>query len=446
MSHELRTPLNSTLILAKLLADNREGNLNAEQIKFAETIYSAGNDLLTLINDILDLSKIEAGRLDVRPEEVPVARLRDELVDVLRAARARQGDPADAPPWNRTCAPAIFTDPTRLQQVLKNLLSNACKFTERGGVALRVRKADGDRIAFDVKDTGLGIAPDQHEVIFEAFRQADGTTNRKYGGTGLGLSISRDLARLLGGDLTLDSAPGRGSTFTLTLPRTDRRAGAAAARGDGQRRPPETNRRARAGGGGRSAAGDRRHQRQGGAATGAGGRATHPDHRRRSQLRDGHPGAGARDGLSDAARHQRRRGAGAGGAAPAERHRSGRRAARPVGVVGAGCAEASVDDPAHPRPHGVGVGLHAHRAGDGRRRLRRSSRSGARSWSTRSSGWSRSSRSGCGASWSSRTTRSRGTAPAACWRGATSKRWPSDRRPMRWRAWARRRSTAWCWT
>ncbi|MES1164602.1 MAG: CHASE3 domain-containing protein, partial [Verrucomicrobiota bacterium] len=217
MSHELRTPLNSTLILAKLLADNREGNLNAEQIKFAETIYSAGNDLLTLINDILDLSKIEAGRLDIRPEEVSVVRLRDELVDIFGPIARDKGIQLTA-----TVEPdvvtTIFTDPTRLQQVLKNLLSNACKFTERGGVALRIRSLAGDRIAFDVKDTGIGIAPDQHDVIFEAFRQADGTTNRKYGGTGLGLSISRDLARLLGGDLTLESAPGRGSTFTLALP------------------------------------------------------------------------------------------------------------------------------------------------------------------------------------------------------------------------------------
>ncbi|MFL5307716.1 MAG: response regulator [Polyangia bacterium] len=217
MSHELRTPLNSTLILAKLLADNREGNLNAEQIKFAETIYSAGNDLLTLINDILDLSKIEAGRLEVRPEEVSLVRLRDELVDVFGPLARDKGIQLTAT-VEPDAAAMIFTDPTRLQQVLKNLLSNACKFTERGGVALRIHNPGGERIAFDVKDTGIGIAPDQHDVIFEAFRQADGTTNRKYGGTGLGLSISRDLARLLGGDLTVESAPGRGSTFTLTLP------------------------------------------------------------------------------------------------------------------------------------------------------------------------------------------------------------------------------------
>ena len=217
MSHELRTPLNSTLILAKLLAENRDGNLNQEQIKFADTIYSAGNDLLTLINDILDLSKIEAGKLDVRPEEIALARLRDELTDVFRPVARDKGIELTAA--IETDVPAtMVTDSTRLQQVLKNLLSNALKFTDRGGVELRVRRVAGGRIAFDVKDTGIGISRDQHEAVFEAFRQADGTTNRKYGGTGLGLSISRDLAGLLGGELTLDSAPGRGSTFTLVLP------------------------------------------------------------------------------------------------------------------------------------------------------------------------------------------------------------------------------------
>jgi signal transduction histidine kinase/DNA-binding response OmpR family regulator/CHASE3 domain sensor protein len=217
MSHELRTPLNSSLILAKLLADNREGNLNPEQIKFAETIYSAGNDLLVLINDILDLSKIEAGKLDVRPEEVALPRLCDELTDVFRPV-ARDKNIEVGATVEADIPATIFTDSTRLQQVLKNLLSNALKFTERGGVTLRVRRAGPGQVAFEVKDTGIGIPAEQHEIIFEAFRQADGTTNRKYGGTGLGLSISRDLARLLGGDLTLDSAPGRGSTFTLVLP------------------------------------------------------------------------------------------------------------------------------------------------------------------------------------------------------------------------------------
>ncbi len=237
MSHELRTPLNSTLILAKLLGENRDGNLNPEQIKFADTIYSAGNDLLTLINDILDLSKIEAGKLDVRSEEIALSRLRDELTDVFRPVARDKGIELTTA-IETDVPPTMVTDSTRLQQVLKNLLSNALKFTERGGVELRVRRVAGGRIAFDVKDTGIGIPRDQHEVIFEAFRQADGTTNRKYGGTGLGLSISRDLARLLGGELTLDSAPGRGSTFTLVLPERLRPSDVPSAAPTGLRPPP----------------------------------------------------------------------------------------------------------------------------------------------------------------------------------------------------------------
>lgn len=217
MSHELRTPLNSSLILAKLLADNRKGNLDQEEIQFAQTIYSAGNDLLTLINDILDLSKIEAGKLDVTVEPVGVARLVNELENAFKPI-AKQNNLELIMSVDANVPVAITTDATRLQQILKNLLSNALKFTERGGVTLSVRQTSDGSLAFDVKDTGIGIPAQYHETIFEAFRQADGTTNRKYGGTGLGLSISRDLAQLLGGQLTLDSAPGRGSTFTLTLP------------------------------------------------------------------------------------------------------------------------------------------------------------------------------------------------------------------------------------
>jgi CheY-like chemotaxis protein/signal transduction histidine kinase len=217
MSHELRTPLNSSLILAKLLLDNREGNLTAEQVKFAQTIYSAGNDLLTLINDILDLSKIEVGKLEVRPDSIALSRLVDELMDTFEPVAGEKRLELSME-LDDELAATIYTDPTRLQQILKNLLSNALKFTEHGGVTLQVRAASEGRIAFDVRDTGIGIAADQHDVIFEAFRQADGTTNRKYGGTGLGLSISRDLARLLGGELSVVSEPGRGSTFTLVLP------------------------------------------------------------------------------------------------------------------------------------------------------------------------------------------------------------------------------------
>jgi len=216
MSHELRTPLNSSLILSKLLADNRDGNLTPEQIKFAQTIYSAGNDLLTLINDILDLSKVEAGMLEVKAETVPLARVLDELGGAFHPMAAQKR--LDLGLRLAPGAPqAIETDRTRLQQILKNLLSNALKFTERGSVTLEISAIDG-HVAFAVHDTGIGIASDQHAVIFEAFRQADGASNRKFGGTGLGLSISRELARLLGGDVNLESAPGRGSTFTLVLP------------------------------------------------------------------------------------------------------------------------------------------------------------------------------------------------------------------------------------
>jgi len=218
MSHELRTPLNSSLILAKLLAANKTENLTPEQVKFATMIYDAGNDLLTLINDILDLSKVEAGKIEVRLATVTVSRLADEAVRTLepQAREKRVGFAARVEP---TAPATIETDGQRLQQILKNLLSNALKFTEAGEVSLTVRGV-GDRIEFAVRDTGIGIAPEQHEAVFEAFRQADGTTNRRFGGTGLGLSISRNLARLLGGDLTLESHLGEGSTFTLSLPHT----------------------------------------------------------------------------------------------------------------------------------------------------------------------------------------------------------------------------------
>ncbi|MFJ2462556.1 response regulator [Pseudomonas sp. NPDC087615] len=217
MSHELRTPLNSSLILAKLLAENPQDNLSAEQVKFAESIYSAGNDLLNLINDILDISKVEAGKLEVIPENTSVARLADGLRSVFEpmAADKRLTFSVDLLPDAPTL---LFTDRQRLEQVIKNLLSNALKFTEQGSVSLTISGQPNDHIAFIVRDSGIGIAADQQESIFEAFRQADGTTNRKYGGTGLGLSISRDLATLLGGSISVSSVPGQGSVFTLVLP------------------------------------------------------------------------------------------------------------------------------------------------------------------------------------------------------------------------------------
>jgi signal transduction histidine kinase/DNA-binding response OmpR family regulator/CHASE3 domain sensor protein len=217
MSHELRTPLNSTLILAKLLADNKPRNLSSDQVKYAQTIYAAGNDLLALINDILDLSKIESGQVTVEVETVNIARALQGLLDPLRPLAQEKGLTLTA-----TVAPDVAasmeTDALRLGQVLKNLLSNALKFTEKGSVELHVSRNPGDTLSFAVKDTGIGIPAHQQELIFDAFRQADGSTHRRYGGTGLGLSISRDLAKLLGGTITVQSTPGEGSVFTLVLP------------------------------------------------------------------------------------------------------------------------------------------------------------------------------------------------------------------------------------
>jgi CheY-like chemotaxis protein/signal transduction histidine kinase/CHASE3 domain sensor protein len=217
MSHELRTPLNSALILARLLADNAKGNLDAEQVKFAESIYVSGNDLLALINDILDIAKVEAGKLEVVAEEVLLSKLAAGLERSFMplAAQKRLAFRLTLQPD----APAtLVTDSQRVEQILKNLLSNAIKFTERGEVVLTLSGQPDGGAAFAVSDSGIGIAPEQQEVIFEAFRQADGTTNRRYGGTGLGLSISRDLSHLLGGSLSVQSESGRGSTFTLVLP------------------------------------------------------------------------------------------------------------------------------------------------------------------------------------------------------------------------------------
>ncbi len=217
MSHELRTPLNSLLILSKLLGDNADDNLSEEQVRFARTIESSGNDLLALINDILDLSKIEAGHLQVRAENVSLQRFSADVSQLFQpvATERRLEFQIDVSP---DCPAAIATDRQRLEQILKNLLSNAFKFTEAGAVKLTVKRLGEDRIAFAVSDTGIGIAEDQQAAVFEAFRQADSAISRKYGGTGLGLSISRELARLLGGALSLASQPGKGSTFTLTLP------------------------------------------------------------------------------------------------------------------------------------------------------------------------------------------------------------------------------------
>jgi signal transduction histidine kinase/DNA-binding response OmpR family regulator/CHASE3 domain sensor protein len=219
MSHELRTPLNSSLILAKLLADNGNGNLNEEQVRFAQTIYSAGNDLLHLINDILDISKVEAGKMELVPEELPLRRVVDSLGMTFEPL-ARQKQLAFAVTVAPDVPASLHTDRQRLEQVLKNLLSNAVKFTESGSVKLAVDATPEGWLRFAVQDSGIGIAPEQQERIFDAFHQADGTTSRRFGGTGLGLSISRDLTALLGGTLSVESTPGAGSTFTLCLPRS----------------------------------------------------------------------------------------------------------------------------------------------------------------------------------------------------------------------------------
>lgn len=217
MSHELRTPLNALLIMSRLLAENRSRTLSEEQIRWAQTIESSGKDLLALINDILDLSKIEAGRMDVSVAEVEAETIARKLVRGFEVQAKSKGLLISAEVSRD--AGVLHTDEVRLEQILRNFLSNAVKFTEQGKVTLSV-KAQGDKIAFAVKDTGIGIAATEQDNVFEAFRQADGTISRKYGGTGLGLSISRELADLLGGTITLESMPGKGSTFTLVIPRT----------------------------------------------------------------------------------------------------------------------------------------------------------------------------------------------------------------------------------
>ncbi|MFJ4078039.1 HAMP domain-containing protein [Streptomyces iakyrus] len=227
MSHELRTPLNSLLILARLLSDNPDGHLSDQEVQFATTIHRSGSDLLQLINDILDLSKIEAGRMDVRPKRLPLIKLLDYVHATFRPLTLDRGLAFEVA-VGEDVPREMYSDEQRLQQILRNLLSNAIKFTASGKVELRVDRVQDaehrwvrdtdDVIAFAVSDTGIGIAPEKLPVIFEAFQQADGTTNRKYGGTGLGLSISREIAGLLGGRIVAESQPGKGSTFTLYVP------------------------------------------------------------------------------------------------------------------------------------------------------------------------------------------------------------------------------------
>ncbi|MCZ8255654.1 MAG: ATP-binding protein, partial [Polaromonas sp.] len=232
MSHELRTPLNSLLILSDQLCKNSEGNLTNKQVEFSKTIHSSGNDLLMLINDILDLSKIESGTVVVDVNELRLSDLQMYVERTFRhVAEAKNVDFLIT--TGLQLPVSMVTDVKRMQQILKNLLSNAFKFTHQGHVALSIEEAftgwspDNEELnraqqvlAFSVTDTGIGISSDKQQIIFEAFQQADGSTSRKYGGTGLGLAISRELSRLLGGEIRLSSAPGEGSSFVLYLPLT----------------------------------------------------------------------------------------------------------------------------------------------------------------------------------------------------------------------------------
>ena len=230
MSHELRTPLNSLLVLAEQLEDNPEGNLTERQVQYAHVIRSSGGDLLKLLNDILDLAKVESKTVNLEIGEVSLPFLRDNLLETFGPV-AEQGGVAFSVDLDAGLPTTMATDSLRLGQVLKNLLSNSFKFTERGSVAVRLESSAGgwtpgherldeadSVIALRVSDTGIGIKKELQGAMFEAFAQADGTTARQYGGTGLGLSISRDLVGLLGGEITLSSEPGRGSTFTVYLP------------------------------------------------------------------------------------------------------------------------------------------------------------------------------------------------------------------------------------
>ncbi|MDC7224873.1 MAG: response regulator, partial [Spirochaetales bacterium] len=217
MSHELRTPLNSLLILAKDLCNNRGGRLNEEDIKSAEIIYNSGSELLRLINEVLDLSKIESGKIDLELESMSLEAFREEMLNQFEGT-AREKSLGFRITIAPEAPPTLYTDRAKLMQIIRNLLSNGLKFTREGSVELLIAPEGGERLNFIVKDTGIGVSGDEKERIFEAFRQADGSTSREFGGTGLGLSISRELAGLLNGYIRLESTKGEGSTFTLSLP------------------------------------------------------------------------------------------------------------------------------------------------------------------------------------------------------------------------------------
>ncbi|MDB5196861.1 MAG: sensor hybrid histidine kinase, partial [Flaviaesturariibacter sp.] len=219
MSHELRTPLNSILLLSRLLADNTEKNLSADQVEYAQVIRNSGTSLLSLIDEILDLSKIEAGKMDLEYAPVSIAEITDGMRSLFAQVAKEKGLELNVIVSDKVPS-GIETDRMRLEQVLKNLLSNALKFTSKGSVTLQVAPEPGQQgmLRFSVKDTGIGIAKEKQALIFEAFQQEDGSTRRKYGGTGLGLSISRELAKLLGGEIQISSEPGKGSEFFVLVP------------------------------------------------------------------------------------------------------------------------------------------------------------------------------------------------------------------------------------
>ena len=453
MSHELRTPLNSLLILSRLLADNGDGNLKPQQVEFATTIHSAGNDLLALINDILDLSKVEAGKMEL--DLGPVA-LADVCEDVERSFRpmAKEKGLTFNIEFDDALPASIVTDEQRLQQVLRNLLSNAFKFTHSGEVSLAIARDADERISFRVDDTGVGIPQDKLASIFESFQQADGTTSRKYGGTGLGLSISREISRLLGGEIRVASEVGSGSTFALVLPLAHRT-------GEGV----EVSRRVAGAAAGRAGRGARRdrgdaalRRRRGRPRHDRAGRPRAAGHRPRRRPRAGRAGGRARARPQGPGRAAHAAGARAGARVPARRgaglrrRRARRAAARPAQVAsgdappaggrrrpGRRAAERAARGRGGLRRRGGrrGRGRRARRAGGARR-------AGAAVARGRSSGW-RSSRRATGStstrwSCSARAT----TSTCCCWRrrarssgcaptAPTARCWSSSRgRSGRW--------------
>ena len=364
MSHELRTPLNSILILGQQLAENGGGNLSPKQVDFAKNIHSSGTDLLTLINDILDLSKIESGTVTVEAEEIAFSALRDNVERTFHHM-AESKNLAFQVDIDNTLPRSFSSDPKRLQQILKNLLSNAFKFTSQGHVSMRIQSAVSgwspdhpilrfapSAVAIEVSDTGIGIPAEKQRLIFEAFQQADAGTSRKYGGTGLGLAISRELATLLGGEIRLASTPGQGSTFTLypadDLYRSGARGHRTVDRHLGADMRPSLRRVAGARGRQGRRGGDRRPRRH------PGGRQRPADRGRRPALRPRAARARPRQGLQGHRGQPRAVGHLAGQAVPADRHHARRVPARHAGLDRAEQPQARSGDPAHSRPDAVG--------------------------------------------------------------------------------------------